>query len=235
MRRFLCILFVATFFYGCFPEKVRIRSNKRISITGKVLNGNEPVANLPLATYGVFGNYVSDHHSQKLGSGKTSASGNFNFVSLDTRNGDLAISINPTFDENYLENYATLHFVDLEEDRRTLINLNEVLLPQKVSFILSLENTSGTQEDLNYSLTYKNQETVYSLEGRSGSEEEELYQWRNYRSETGRHDPSAEIKELVLLTVEDSEIIFNYALGEDELQEIIISVTPQENNYVFEY
>jgi hypothetical protein len=235
MKRILYFLIIAITFYSCIPEKVRIISDKRISIQGKVLIANQPVGGIPVVSFGVSRNYVNASPSHKLGHGRTLASGDFSFISLDSRNMDISISINPPFEENYNDNYATLHFLHPEGDRPTIITLEEINLPERVNFILKLENTSGTQGELSYTLDFKNPDNTYLLEESPGNEEEEPYHYQNYGRKGGTHNLSDGIKEEVLLTVEASEIIFKYTLGDNDLQEISIPVAPQENMYVFEY
>lgn len=235
MKRILCILLITISFYSCIPEKVRIISDKRISIEGKVLVADEPVGGIPVVSFGVSRNYVDATPSHKLGFGRTLASGDFSFISLDSRNLDLSISINPPYEEIYNENYATLHYLYPEGDRPTHIMLEEINLPKKVNFTVKLENTSGTREELSYTLDFKNPENIYLLEESSGNGEEEPYHYRNYDRKGGTHNFSDGIKEEVLHTVEASEIIFKYTLGDNDPQEISIPVTSQENMYAFEY
>lgn len=235
MKRILCILLITISFYSCIPEKVRIISDKRISIEGKVLIAHQPVGGIPVVSFGVSRNYVDASPSHKLGYGRTLASGNFSFISLDTRNMDISISVNPPYEDNYNDNYATLHFLYPEGEHSTHISLEEINLPKKVNFTVKLENTSGTREELSYTLDFRNPENTYLLEESSGNEEEETYHYLNYGRKGGTHNLSDGIKEEVLFTVDPSEIIFKYTLGENEPQEISISVTPQENMYVFEY
>lgn len=235
MRNFLCLLLIVTAIYGCFPEKVRIIADKRISVTGKILNAIQPVLNVPVVAYGVFRNYVDEQPPHRLGFGKTSSSGNFNFISLDTRNGDLSVSINPSRENSFIDEYATLHFLDLEGDRDTFLHLGDVRLPKKVNFIIEIQNSSGTQEELRYSFTYKNRELYYLIDEGSLVEDEEYYSVMNYRRGGDTHPPGEENREEVLHTVEDSEILFTYRVGEENAREISISVTNSVNNYLFEY
>lgn len=88
---------------------------------------------------------------------------------------------------------------------------------------------------MRYTLDFKNPENTYLLEESSGNEEEEPYHYMNYGRKGGTHDLSDGIKEEVLPTVDASEIIFKYTLGENDPQEISIPVTHQENMYAFEY
>ncbi|MCM4159172.1 hypothetical protein DHB64_04585 [Antarcticibacterium sp. W02-3] len=221
--------------YSCIPEKVRIISDKRISIEGKVLNTNLPIGGVPVVSFGVSGTYVNSHPSHILGYGRTSASGEFSFISLDSRNMKLSISVNPPYEELYNDNFATLHFLYPEGERPATIRLEEIDLPKKVNFTVRLENTSGTPEELTYTLDFRNPESTYLLEQSPENEEEAALNLRNFGSKGGTHNLSDGIKEEVLLTLEDSEIIFKYILGEREPQEISIPVTPQVNAYSFEY
>lgn len=148
---------------------------------------------------------------------------------------DLSISVNPPFEENYNDNYATLHYLYPEGERPTHISLEQITLPKKVNFTVKLENTSGIREELSYTLDFKNPENTYLLEESPGNQEEESYHYRNYGRKGGTHNFSDGIKEEVLLTVEASEIIFKYTLGDNDSQEISIPVTSQENMYAFEY
>jgi hypothetical protein len=235
MKRVLCILLIAISFYSCIPEKVRIVSEKRILIEGKVLIANQPVGGIPVVSFGVSRNYIDASPSHKLGYGRTLASGDFSFISLDSRNLDISISVNPPYEENYNDNYGTLHYLYPEGERPTHISLEQINLPKKVNFTVKLENISGTREELSYTLDFKNPENTYPFEQSPGNEEEEPYHYMNYGRKGGTHDLSDGIKEEVLPTVEGSEIKFIYALGDNDPQEISIPVTSQENLYAFEY
>lgn len=139
MNRILCILLITISFYSCIPEKVRIISDKRISIKGKVLIANQPVGAIPVVSFGVSRNYVDASPSHKLGYGRTLASGDFSFISLDSRNMELLISFNPPYEETYNDNYATLHYLYPEGERPTHISLEQINLPKKVNFTVMLK------------------------------------------------------------------------------------------------
>lgn len=235
MRSMLCLFFIAISLYSCTSEKVRVRPEKRVAISGTVFNGNQPMVNIPVVTYGAFGEFVFDNPLHRLGLGRTNSFGDFNFISLDTYNSNLSISVNPTFHEHYNDHYATLYFVDLEDNHGTFVTLNEIALPQKVIYTVRLQNTSNTQERLFYTLTYKNQELYYLITRRAVNENDNYYHSRNNRTLTNSWNVAEETREEILFTVEGSEIIFNYILGENEPVEIIIPVTMQENLYVFEF
>lgn len=234
MKNIPFLILFCSLFYSCIPEKVRIRPEKRIIISGKVLL--EDPAPIPVATFGAFEGYVNSYPSHKLGFSKTSASGDFDFISLDTQNSDLAVSINPEFEDYYNEDYATLHFVDVVDDHGTYITLGDIILPLKKEFSIFVENTSGTHRELRYNINFKNRELYYLIINRTISDEvPENYQSRNSRTISGNHSLTEGISPEVIFTVEGSEITFSYTLGEEEHQEILIPVTSQTSSYVFEY
>ncbi len=234
MKNIPFLLIFCSLFCSCTHEKVRIRPEKRVMISGRITQDNLPT--IPVATFGAFEGYVNSNSSHKLGFSKTSTFGDFNFISLDTQNSDLAVSINPEFEDYYNEDYATLHFVDLVDDHGTHITLGNIDLPLKKEFTISVENISGTQNELRYDITFEAQELYYLILNRTVSEEvPENYQLRNSRTISGNHSIGEEISSEEIFTVEGSEIIFSYTLGQEEIREIRIPVNSQISSYVFEY
>lgn len=205
-----------------------------MKISGKVLL--DIPATIPVATFGAFEGYVNSYSSRKLGFSNTSASGDFSFISLDTRNSDLVVSINPEFEENYNYNYATIHFVDLVDDHGTFISLGNIDLPLKKGFNISVENISGTPNELRYTISSQSQEQYYHIINRTVSDDiPENYRLRNSQIISGINSITNGISSEEIFTVEGSEIIFSYTIGEEENREVRIPVTSQTSSYVFEY
>ena len=234
MKNIFSLIFFCSLFFGCIPEKVRIRPEKRILISGKILTVN-PIS-IPVATFGAIDGYVNSSPYNKLGFSKTSLSGDFNFISLDTRNSNLAVIINPEYEEGYNEDYAILNFVDLADYHETHIDIRNVNLPLKKEFRISFENTSGTTKELRYNINFQNQKLYYLLvNGNLSDEVPENNQFRNTRTISRSHSILDGITSERIFTVEGSEITISYRLEDDDPQEILIPVTSQTSNYVFEY
>src|SRR5690606_11759308 len=186
MRNIFILIFFCSLFYSCIPEKVRIKPEKRILISGKILIDNP--TSFPVATFGAIDGNVNSSPYHKLGFSKTSLSGDFNFISLDTRNSDLAVIINPEYEEGYREDYAILNFVDLSDYHGTHIDLRNINLPLKKEFSVSFENTSGTTRELRYNINFQDQKLYYLIiNGNVSDEVPENYQLRNTRTISGSH------------------------------------------------
>lgn len=238
MKRILLLFLISFLFFSCFHEKVRIRPEKRVAITGRVVDGEDRgLPGIPVVSSGALGGYVSGSPYQILGLSRTTASGYINFVSLDTYNSDLSVSINPENEKYYNEDFASLHFVDQEDDHGTFLTLDNVILPKKIDFNFSILNTSGAQGEISFSITFSQQELYYQIINRNiTGEAPENYNFRNYQTLRGTHNLNSGNLSEVIRTLEGTELIFTYTLpGEEESREIIIPVTPQTNNYVFEY
>ena len=234
MKNIFILFILCSSFYSCIPEKVRINPDKRVLISGKILFDNP--TSIPVATFGAIDGNVNSSPYHKLGFSKTSLSGNINFISLDTRNGDLAVIINPEYEEGYREDYAILNFIDLADDHAVHIDLGNINLPLKKEFTISFENTSGTTNELRYNINYQNQKLYYLIiDGNVSGEVPENYQLRNSRAILGSHSISDGITSVKLFTVEDSEITIAYTLGIEDPREILIPVTSQTSSHVFEY
>jgi len=234
MKNIFILILFCSLFYSCIPEKVRIKPEKRILISGKILFDNP--TSIPVATFGAIDGNVNSSPYHKLGFSKTSLSGDFNFISLDTRNSDLAVIINPEYEEGYNEDYAILNFVDLAEYHKTHIDIRNIRLPLKKEFRISFENTSGTTKELRYNINFQNQKLYFLLvNGNLSDEVPENNQFRNTRTNSGSHSILNGTTSERIFTVEGSEITISYRLGDDDPREILIPVTSQTSYYVFEY
>lgn len=238
MKRSIQLLLIAFFFFSCTPEKVRIRPEKRISVTGKVRDvTSSSLAGIPVVSSGALGGYVSGSPYQVLGGGRTNTSGDFDFVSLDTYNSDFTVSINAENREFYKEAYASVHYVDQEDNHGSLLNLGNVVLPKKVDFTFSVENTSATQGELTLSVRFSGQVLYYKLmNGGITNEVPENYTLENIRTLHHIHYLNSGTFTQSIPTLEGTAIIISYVLpGEEEFRELVIPVTSQSNTYVFEY
>lgn len=234
MKNIFILILFCSLFYSCIPEKVRIQPEKRVLISGKILFDNP--TSIPVATFGAIDGNVNSSPYHKLGFSKTSLSGGFSFISLDTRNSDLAVIINPEYEEGYREDYAILNFVDLSDYHGTHIDLRNINLPLKKEFSVSFENTSGTTEELRYNINFQDQKLYYLIiNGNVSDEVPENYQLRNTRTISGSHSILDGITSERIFTVESSDIKISYRLGDNDPREILIPVTSQTSYYVFEY
>lgn len=238
MKKWLFLLQICFFITSCTPVDVSVRPGKRIEVSGKLLqvNSSDVIPNIPVATFGVLGEEFIATDDHKLGFGLTLTSGDFRFTSLDIRNGKFALSLNPASEEGYNENYATYHFIGGEFGPGTAVAVGNIELPQVRLLDFKIRNTSGTQDNLRYNLVYRNPQQFYLLDETGVSlEVPENYQGRNYSHSVGIHNSSNVFLVIPVETIEGSELILTYALGENESQELRIPVSPQIIDYVFEY
>lgn len=237
MKNFPPLIAVLFLFLGCTPEEVRVKPEKRILISGKVLDKDmNPISNIPVATFGVLREttFRNADLQRRLGYHKTTVSGDFSFTSLDVENGHIAVTANSAFDNLYNVNYATAHFEDGEETRGSKITLGRIILPAKIDFTVTIKNASGTPAQLTYVITYKDDELYYQIMP-NGQPHLELLDRDSPTAIGGNHTASEGTTKEVISTLDNSEIIFKYSFGEGESNEIIIPVTSQNNEYVFEY
>ena len=234
MKQLLIFLILSLLIFSCVPDRVRIRSEKRVSVTGKVVSvNNGGIQGIPVISSGALGGNVSGSPYQILGMGRTSDSGDFNFVSLDTYNSDFSVSINAENEEFHNEDYASIHYVDQEDDHGIFLTLGRVVLPKKIDFHFSVENVSDTQEEVFFTITYSKQGLYYQIVGGRVTEEvPDNYYFQNFQ--TLRHNLNSGNFTEVIPTLEGTELIFTYTRGEEEPREIIITVTPETDGYVFE-
>lgn len=238
MKKWLFLLQICFFITSCTPVDVSIRPGKRIEVSGKILpvNSSDALPTIPVATFGILGEEFIATDDHKLGFGVTLTSGNFNFTSLDIRNGKFALSLNPVSEEGYNENYATYHFIGAEYGPGTAVAVGNIELPRLHLLEFKVRNTSATQETLRYNLVYNNKQQFYLLDETGVRlEVPENYQGRNDSRSAGVHHSSEEILVIPLETIEGSELILSYSLGDNESQELRIPISSQMIDYVFEY
>ena len=229
MKRILLLLLTLVFFSGC--DEVLIEEYNRIEVYGNLISGEtEAVPEIQVFSVGVSGNNLSSNTKKILGRGISGANGNFNFISLDSYSHDLLFAINPS---EFVENsqYGSLYFYDLSGNHSKHYNLGEVELARRTDFNLNIVRTPQTQDILRYSLDYENPVKHFVHENGNFIEENDSGNFISLREHLPENDPVT----WTLSTVAGSNIKMVYSLGEGPVQEIIIPVSIENNDYDFEY
>ena len=105
-------------------------------------------------------------------------------------------------------------------------------LVQQVNFEFQIENTSNTQDTLIYTIRFQQANASFQFEN---GEFSPLTGLEDNVISLREHTPDEEAEVHTFTTLVGSEIRFNYALGENAVQEILIPVTLQNTSYEFEY
>lgn len=230
MKKLILIFGVISLISGC--ERVRIEPDKRIEIAGKLVDVNgEGIPGISVFALG-FGNSIQSGGTNNiLGKAETNASGNFNFVSLDSYNRDFGIAVNPPVFEDAVAR-TSYYYTDGNDEHQTEYLLDPISLPKRIDFNLHIENTSGTQDTLIFSIRHEPVKHFFEYQNgafnRVESLEDNLITLREHRpdSEPGNIQFSAPV---------GTEIKLIYNLGESPVEEVVIPVTPETTSYELEY
>lgn len=231
MNKILPLLLLAIFLlYSC--EEVLIEENRRIEVNGRLISpGNEPVSGIQIITAGVFERRMTSNTDKILGAGRSASDGTFNYISLDTYSHDLMFAVNPVeYGED--QNYASMYFYDPSGDHSRQYDLGNLELAEKLEFRLNIANTSQSEDTLRYSVDYRRPIRHFLYD--NGTFIEDGNGSGNFIS-IREYLPDSEPLSLTFSTLEGSDFIFSYSIGEEPVEEITIPVSNQNDSYDFEY
>jgi hypothetical protein len=234
MKKVLLLLSFVVF-VGCFDHSVSVVDNKRILVSGNILDTeNTALENINVTASGSEYTILDARAQEILGKSSTNAAGQFSFISLDTDNSFYGISVNHPDHETYREGYATLHFVDSIGTRGNSFELVNIRLPSIQGFELKMKNTSGSTDTLFYGLSYSNPEYYRKLN--ENSFVENPYNFQSEIEYTDRLLPGSIEKIIPFRTLENSQFQFKYKFSAEAVYDTInVEITPENPVYEFNY
>lgn len=238
MKKCLFLFYAVLLMQSCSPYD--IVDDKRILVKGRVTtSGDIPLSETPvklLTTYSGGMSLYYDNFSP-FHEGFSNPEGNFSFTTFDIEGGELMIAINKgTAYESALNEYQSLTFLDEAPTRSEyVIDFGTIQLKRRAELTLQFVNQSGTEENLFYSIEVLNPDPVIPI-----------YNWTDFSEiENPNSDPwvylyTATVApsqvniDMQFLTLENSEAILNYSVGNIS-EQIAIPITSSSITYEIVY
>lgn len=228
----LCLLFPVLI--GCTQHSVGIISDKRILITGVVLDAEDnPREAIDLSSFGAEYIKINSRPQKMLGNTTTKNSGEFSLVSLDTNNSFFSLTINNPEAENYRPDLASFYYVDSIGTRNLSYKMGDIYLPEIHNYQISIDNDGGRLDSLFFKILYNNTDRYRFLDRDPFIES---YVLENKLQNNGVFIPSEERKEIIFKTLENAEINFLFKFTRKTSYDTInVKLSPENPIYEFSY
>jgi hypothetical protein len=230
----LCLCLILLILTGCTKHNVGVVSNKRILLSGSVLNAeNNPREGISIKSSGSERFILHATPRELLGETATNTSGEFSIVSLDTDNSFFGLSINHPNAENYRENLASIHYIDSIGTRTVAYELGDIYLPEVQEYEIKVKNSSGSTDTLFFQFQYNNPEQYRFFDKDAFVD---YYGIKNELQARNRLIPMEGTLSTTFKTLEDTEIDFLYKYtAETTYDTTSVTLSPENPIYEFSY
>lgn len=223
---FLKILFLlcAIITLSCFGDDVDIQNNRRLLVKGKITDTQgKALPNISVITSSL---------GDVLGQTSTDASGNFKLVSLDEQFDplDIFINVDNFFIQDINYSYSSNAYYSPEKVDRVLYDLGTIVLGKRAILNFTFTNNPGDQNTLSYELIFTPSDCELPINVTDPPENCNLSE-----SYSEFLTPSSENQTISINSIQGEDVIFKYSLNGNPTQTIEITLTNEENTYVFEY
>jgi len=220
---------------ACSEHNVAVVGEKRMQVSGNILDKeNAPIENISVTASGSENAFLEVRPNEILGEGYTNNAGEFAFVSLDSNNSFYGVSVNHPNNQDYREEYGTLHFLDSIGTRGTSYELENLSLPEIQEFQVRLKNTSARNDTLFYRFSYPNTEIYQSFNENSFGQN--FLRFHNEMAYWNRLLPGQDEMTISTRTLENSSIAFKYKFSSEAAYDTInAEITPENPIYEFNF
>ncbi|WP_037318446.1 hypothetical protein [Salegentibacter sp. Hel_I_6] len=220
---------------ACSEHNVAVVGEKRMQVSGNILDKeNAPIENISVTASGSENAFLELKPNEILGEGYTNNAGEFAFVSLDSNNSFYGVSVNHPNNQDYREEYGTLHFLDSIGTRGTSYEFENLSLPEIQEFQVRLKNTSTRNDTLFYRFSYSNTEIYQSLIDNSFGQN--FLRFHNEMEYWNRLLPGQDEMTISTRTLANSSIAFKYKFSSEATYDTInAEITPENPVYEFNF
>lgn len=228
IRKFLPILIV--FLYGCVHEEVRIRPDKRVTVSGMITTEDSFLNNIPVISYGCLEQFNTVDDYSRLGHGNTSDTGNFKFTSLDSYNSFFTLAINPQEAQNYNSDYTSVYLMDTLDRHGTYLNFERIILKKK--FPVTLELTESQSSLISYRIAITPAIETFLIQNRIfGEPFETAFFPKVFEGKLDETSPSTSIS---FDYVASTNIILKYQIDGGEVRDTTLNLS-EPSTYQIEF
>ena len=220
----ILLLITLVFFTGCLGDDVDIENNRRILVTGKVMDS----LGIPLPNISI----VTSANNDALGQTYSDAAGNFSLISLDEQFDplDIFINVDNFYNTTITNDFTNRSYLSGEHTNRLLYDLGTIILGKRAILNLSFNNIPGDENTLIYEIKFTPANCELPLNTLNPPQNCDLV-----ASIEGDFNSISENRTIYVESVLGTHVILEYSLNFEPIQTIEIPLTNPESNYVFEY